>query len=61
MSLDTGMPVHFATIAEISSSVTVSRTIESALRSSESFSASASCRSSAGRSEYFSRAAVSYS
>ena len=60
-SFETGMPVHLATMPAISSSVTVSCTMLLALRSSLSFSASSSFFSSAGRSEYLSFAAVSYS
>ena len=55
------MPVHLATISEISSSVTVSWTRVFCFRSSQAFSASRSFCSRAGRSEYLSLAAFSYS
>ena len=62
ISLETGMPVHLATMLAISSSVTVSCTsVSPPARFSARCSASSSCFCSAGRSEYLSRAAFSYS
>ena len=58
----TGMPVHLPTMSAISFSVTVSCTMEfSPVCFSAAASASLSCFSRAGRSEYLSLAAFSYS
>ena len=61
ISFDTGIPVHLATMEAISSSVTVSWTIVFSFLCSLCFSASSRRFSRAGRSEYLSLAAFSYS